>query len=156
MLPGSAQERKEAREPPLDHGIRARIPASRRSARGNTGENSCDSLRRHEPTARRIPGGVRCVVVNVSQPDTVEERQICTDDTIGIESRGRHTYGNLSGLEQQPHPSSARTCEVELDSRTFLRQQLVIESLVNRPDQPTSTQLASQSFANARTELTAA
>src|SRR5215204_2272746 len=63
-------------------------------------------------------------VLDLSQPDTVEERQVRTNDEIGIEPRGSHTNRNLPRLEQQPHASAARAREVELNDRTPVRQEL--------------------------------
>src|SRR5688500_11206415 len=40
------------------------------------------------------------VVLVVSQPNAVEEREIRTDDKIGVEPGRRHTHRNLAGLEQ--------------------------------------------------------
>jgi hypothetical protein len=71
------------------------------------------------------------VVLDVSQPDTVEERQICTDDQVGIEPRWCDTHGNLAAFEQQPHPPPAGTRKVELDNRARFRQQLAIDPLVD-------------------------
>lgn len=69
-------------------------------------------------------------VLDLSQPDTIEKRQVRTNDEVGIEPRGRHTDRNLPWLEEQPHSSSATTGEVELHDRTPFRQELAIDPLI--------------------------
>lgn len=56
----------------------------------------------------------RSVIFDMSEFDTIEERQVRPHDKVGIKARRRDAHGNLTSLEQQPHIPAVRAYHVDL------------------------------------------